>query len=205
MFISFEGLDGCGKSTQALLLKQRLETNGKRVLLLREPGGTKISEKIREILLDKIHSEMNPIAEIFLFSSARAQLVSEIIKPALQENDIVICDRYVDSTTAYQGFGRGISLESVRAINTIATQELLPDVTFFLDIPVHEAIHRRKKSRNENDRMEEAKISFFHNIYNGFLSIMNNEPQRFLRIDGMKSINDIHNEVWNIFTLHFKQ
>jgi len=203
MFISFEGLDGCGKSTQAQLLKQRFETEGENVLLLREPGGTIISEKIRDILLSKIHSAMIPVAEILLFSAARAQLVHEIIQPALQKNTVVLCDRYVDSTTAYQGFGRGIPHENVATINRIATQGLLPDITFFLDIPVSEAMNRRKTSRAEEDRMEDAEQRFFQNIYDGFLSIANNEPKRFTRIDGMLSITEIHNHIWEILTSRF--
>ena len=200
MFITFEGLDGSGKTTQIRLLAERLKTENHSVQVLREPGGTVISEKIREILLSKSHSEMSPIAEMLLFSSARAQLVYEIIQPLLKKNIIVICDRFVDSTTAYQGFGRGIALESISAINSIATQLLFPNITFFIDIPVNESLRRRRNSQKQLDRMEIGEEEYFHNIHRGFTYLLKNEPERFLRIDGMQTIESIHNDIWNILS-----
>ncbi len=203
MFISFEGLDGCGKTTQARLLKERYEADGNKVLLLREPGGTLIGEKIRNILLDNSHTRLIPRTEILLFSAARAQLVDEIILPALQQGSIVLCDRYVDSTTAYQGYGRGLQLDAVSFINDFATEHLLPDITFFIDIPIAETIHRRNTSRLIADRMEDAEMSFFQCLYNGFHWLHKKEPQRFIRIDGMKTIEDIHAEIWTILQKRF--
>ncbi len=138
MFITFEGLDFSGKSTQATILVEKLKKAHPVVHFLREPGGTKISERIRDILLDKKNLEMTDAAELLLFSAARAQLVKEVIVPALQRGEIVVCDRYYDSTTAYQGYGRGIDLDAVKSINRLATGGTDPDITFFVDIPVDE-------------------------------------------------------------------
>ncbi|MBM4166546.1 MAG: dTMP kinase [Ignavibacteria bacterium] len=205
MFLSFEGLDGCGKTTQVELLARRLTNIGHKVLVLREPGGTTISEDIREILLNKKNSSMFSATEMLLFSAARAQLVHEVILPSLKRNCVVICDRYVDSTTAYQGFGRGISQDTIRAINNIATQRLFPMKTFFIDIPVEEALRRRNNSRITTDRMEEAETIFFQHIFDGFHFIAQQEPQRLVTIDGMNSIDIVHQQIWNLVTQQFAQ
>ena len=131
MFITFEGIDCCGKSTQARQLATRLEESGREVLMLREPGNTRLSEHVREILLNKQYTEMNERTELLLFAASRAQLVAEVILPALADDKIVICDRFYDSTVAYQGYGRQLPLEDIIHINRIATQELVPDMTFF--------------------------------------------------------------------------
>jgi len=144
MFLTFEGIDFCGKSTQARLLVERLEKNHT-VRLIREPGGTRISEQLREILLDKRHLELTEVAELFLFEASRAQLVAEVIRPALERGEFVICDRYSDSTTAYQGFGRGVDIEAIARVNALATGGTEPDLTVVIDIPVEE-IERRKQS-----------------------------------------------------------
>ncbi len=156
MFITFEGLDFSGKSTQATILVEKLKRTHAVVHLLREPGGTGISERIRDILLDKKNLEMNDSAELLLFSAARAQLVKEVIVPALGREEIVLCDRYHDSTTAYQGYGRDLPLDAVKSINNLATGGLDPDLTFFIDIPVDEIERRKKKAGIMFDRMESS-------------------------------------------------
>ena len=198
MFITFEGLDYSGKTTQAKLLVERLKQLGKEVVFLREPGGTKISEKIRDILLDKQHLEMNQKAELFLFSAARTQLVSEIIFPALQRKAIVVCDRFHDSTTAYQGYGRGLNLHDIEAINLIATTGTTPDLTVLVDIEVKEIVRRRRAAGLSEDRMESAGSQFYENVREGYLTLAQTEPKRFLCINGMRPVQEIHNAIWNV-------
>ncbi len=198
MIISFEGLDFSGKTTQIKLLVEKLQRHKFSVVLVREPGGTAISEKIREILLDKKYSEMTEVAELFLFSAARTQLVSEVIIPAVQLGKIVICDRFVDSTTAYQGYGRGILIDAVQQINKLATHNTLPDITFFIDIPLSVITQRLIDSNSTTDRMEAAGKTFFEKTRAGYLSIAKTEPERFIIIDGNRDIDIIHDEIWQI-------
>lgn len=197
MFISFEGLDYSGKTTQAALLADVLKQAGKDVLLLREPGGTAISEKVRAILLDGEHGELTPVAEMFLFSAARNQLVRQVIGPALEKKKIVICDRFVDSTTVYQGYGRGLSLEDIKAVNRISTGGLAPDFTFFLDIEVEEMLRRRESARGTADRMESSGIEFYRRVRDGFWSIAQEAPERFIVINGTQPVDFLHNEIQN--------
>ena len=195
MFITFEGLDFCGKSTQVSLLKSYLESISQKTLLLREPGGTEISEKIREILLDKKNSRMVMEAELLLFSSSRAQLVRDVILPKLSEGQIVISDRFHDSTTAYQGFGRGIDLDFIEKLNSFVIQNALPDITFFIDITVQEA--KRRKELNQFfdlDRIEVSNDDFYTKVREGYLYVSKKE-KRFFRIDGTNSIEEIHKEI----------
>ena len=197
MFITFEGLDFCGKSTQAKLLKEYLEKNNKRVKILREPGGTNISEMIRDILLDTKNSEMFIETELLLFSSGRAQLVREVILPLLEENYFVISDRFHDSSIAYQGYGRGISIEAVTAIQNFAIQKALPDITFFIDLPVEEIENRKAKlETNSLDRIELSDTEFYNRVRNGYLK-MCDEQERFKIIDGNNSIEKKHEEIRN--------
>ena len=192
MFITFEGLDFCGKSTQVKLLKDYLIRNNKKVNVLREPGGTDISEKIRDILLDKDNSKMEIKTELLLFSSSRSQLVRELIIPLLKKGFFVISDRFHDSTTAYQGYGRGISLEFVRHLNKFVIKNALPDITFFIDIPVEEVIRRKSKiDLFELDRIELSKNNFYEKVRSGYHTIAE-EEKRFFKIDGTLSINKIH-------------
>jgi dTMP kinase len=199
MFITFEGIDCSGKSTQATLLAKRLEQSGHRVVLLREPGGTTISEQVRSILLDNKHKEMDRITEFLLFSASRAQLVKEVILPALHEDKTVVCDRFYDSSTAYQGWGRGINIEDVKRINHFATLGTVPDITFLIDIPPSESLRRKRlMSGSTVDRMEGSGLAFYEQVRNGYLAIAESEPERFFLIDGMKSVEEIAQEIWRI-------
>lgn len=198
MLITFEGLDFSGKTTQIKLLVEKLKDSGYNVVVVREPGGTPISEKIRDILLDKKNLEMTQIAEIFLFSAARNQLVNQIIKPALESEKVVICDRYYDSTTAYQGYGRGVNLDDVKRINKIATLGVVPDITFFVDIPIDEIKHRIEAAKSSMDRMESSGDSFYERVRQGYFEIAKSERERFHIIDGLKNVEAIHNDIWKV-------
>jgi dTMP kinase len=199
MLLTFEGIDFCGKSTQARLLVERLGS-GHAVRLIREPGGTRISERLREILLDKGHLELTRISELFLFSASRAQLVAEVIKPALQDNELVICDRFYDSTTAYQGYGRGIDREAISRINMLATQGTNPDLTFVIDIPVEELERRKMTAGNALDRMESSGREFYERVRAGYRE-MATTSQRIVVLDGTRSIQEIHDDIWRTLIL----
>jgi dTMP kinase len=195
MLITFEGLDYSGKSTQVKMLSDRITIKGHRVLVLREPGGTEIGEKIRKILLDKENISLTDASELFLFSASRSQLVKEVIIPALEGEMTVICDRYYDSTTAYQGYGRNIDLAAIEAINKSATDGLEPDITFFLDIPIREIEKRIARAKANRDRMESNDISFYERVRNGYLELAK-QHARYRVLDGLKSIDDLHDEIW---------
>ena len=197
MFITFEGVDFSGKTTQAQMLVDRLSRKHP-VCFLREPGGTPISERIREILLDRKNLELTDEAELLLFSASRAQLVTRVIRPALLRGETVICDRYYDSTTVYQGYGRGLDLDAVRTINTLATNGLAPDLTIVVDIPVGEIERRKHASGKKFDRMESSGREFFDRVRNGYLALCANEPQRVIRVDGLRPVEAIHADILNI-------
>ncbi|MDX9923691.1 MAG: dTMP kinase [Ignavibacteriaceae bacterium] len=193
MFISFEGLDFSGKSTQVDLLKNYFESNGKDVLLIREPGGTSISEKIRDILLDKKNSQMHIETELLLFTASRAQLVNEVIIPALNEGKIVISDRFHDSSIAYQSYGRGISLEFVKNLQNYIIRNVVPVLTFFIDVDIKEMFNRKNGILPfDLDRIELSDEQFYNKVRNGYLEIAKQE-ERFILINGTDSIEDIHN------------
>lgn len=197
MFITFEGIDFCGKSTQVELLKNYFERKGKSVQVIREPGGTEISEKIRDILLDKKNNKMFMETELLLFSASRAQLVREKINPFLEQGKIVISDRFHDSSTAYQGFGRGLPIDSVLNVHKLAIGETVPDITFIIDIPVEVAVKRKsEKTHQELDRIEVSSNDFFEKVRNGYLTISKKE-NRFRVIDGTQSIKTIHKLIIN--------
>ncbi len=196
-FISFEGIDFCGKTTQIKLLIERLERLEQSVHVVREPGGTAISEKIREILLNVAHAEMHPKTEILLYSAARAQLVHQEIIPLLEQKRLVIADRFFDSTTAYQGYGRGLDLQFINQLNRFAASELVPCRTFLIDVTPETALERRKASGRSDDRLEREHISFYQTIREGFLKLAAQHPQRFLVIPGEDSIEAIHEQVWS--------
>ncbi len=195
-FVSFEGLDFSGKTTQIELLVEKLRQFQIEPLVVREPGGTEISEKIREILLDCSHHQMHPRSEILLYSAARAQLVHQIIIPALEQGKRVIADRFFDSTSAYQGAGRGVEADFVRRLNDFATSGLTPYRTFFIDISPEEAERRRRQNSLTADRMESGGPEFYRKIRKGFLRMAGDEPKRFITIDGQQSPPEIATEIW---------
>ncbi|HTK83429.1 MAG TPA: dTMP kinase [Bacteroidota bacterium] len=197
MFITFEGIDGSGKTTQALLLVERLKSSGKTVVFLREPGGTTVSEKIRAILLDKQHLDLGQRTELLLFSAARAQLVDDVICPAIRSGNIVVCDRFYDSTTAYQGYGRGLNLEDVRSINRIATSGTVPDLTLLIQVAIQEIQRRRQSAGVADDRMESSGKEFYSRVQQGYDALASTE-KRVVVVDGMRSAEEIHQDIWNI-------
>ncbi|MDD3124909.1 MAG: dTMP kinase [Candidatus Kapabacteria bacterium] len=180
MFITFEGIDGCGKTTQIKLLAEYLDQKGIKNVMLREPGGVKISEEIRTLLLDA-HEKIEPITELMLFSAARAQLVETLLKPKLAAGISVLCDRFYDSTTAYQGFGRGLDVAMIDNINKAATGGLEPDLTIFLDISVAES--KNRTCRQIADRIEQSGDNFFERVRAGFIALSEKYPNRVKRIN----------------------
>ena len=201
--ITFEGIDGSGKSTQIQLLEAEFEKLGISYKTFREPGGTKLSEKIRTILLDKENIELYSNAESLLFSAARAQLTAEQIKPAIIKGEFVICDRFTDSTIAYQGYGRGLNINNLELINTIATDGLIPDITFILDIDPQKSTERLKTVNP--DRMEIAGIDFFKKIRYGYCQIREQNQSRCIVINGEKPQKDISKEIHHIIMKRFKK
>lgn len=194
LFITVEGTDGSGKTTQIGLIEGYLKEKGCDVVLTREPGGTNISEKIRSIILDARNSEMGYITEMMLYASSRAQLVSEVIKPAVESGKIVVCDRFVDSSYVYQGFGRGIDLKIIADINRIALDGAIPDITFFFDISPEVALKRRIDSTGA-DRIEKEKVDFHMRVYNGYKKLVMLYPERIKPIESCRAIGEIFDDV----------
>ncbi|RRR77895.1 MAG: dTMP kinase [Candidatus Viridilinea halotolerans] len=211
LFITFEGPEGSGKSTQARLLYERLQAMGYPVILTREPGGTRISELIRRILVDLRHTEMAPTTETLLFSAARAQLVSELVRPYLNTGGIVLCDRYADSTFAYQGYGLGRDLDELQAITTIATSGLQPDLTFYLDLDVEAGLQRKRSAR---DRVNEAKaapnytppvewnrldardLAYHQRVAAGFAELISNDPARWRQLSAEQPLETLAEAIY---------
>jgi dTMP kinase len=192
MLITFEGIDGSGKSTQIDLLKDKLQNAGHKVVVLREPGGTDISELIRGMLLNP-EIEIDPVTELLLFSSARSQLMAEKVKPLLAENAVVILDRFYDSTTAYQGYGRGsLPLEQVHQINAVASHSIAPDLTFYLKLSLEESAKRT--AHMQKDRMEKSGEAFFRRVIQGFDDLAEQED-RFVTIDASQSQDQVHTQI----------
>ena len=190
MFITVEGGDGSGKSTQIEILRGSLEAMELEVLVTREPGGTRISEEIRNMLLDPENSEMSPKTEMLLYAAARAQLVDQVIKPALDEGKVVICDRFLDYSIAYQAYGRGLG-DSVMAVNEPATGECMPDLTFFLEIDPQKATGRIKDRGEEKDRIEQEDDDFRGRVAEGYAELAEKYPERIVRIDATESVETI--------------
>ena len=200
LLISFEGVDGSGKSTQCKKLYHELLDRGFVVHLYREPGGTQISEKIRDILLDREHEEMAPIAEMLLYFASRNQLISEKVIPALERGEIVLLDRFVDSTLAYQGYGRDLGVEKIRQVAEVAIGEVMPHLTILVDTPLDTAAERMDD--RQLDRLEAENLSFKQRTRQGYLKLAEQEPGRFFVLDGTQSIEVLRDKVFDrVFSL----
>jgi dTMP kinase len=197
-FISFEGCEGSGKSTQAGLLANRLRSMGKTVVLTREPGGTIIGDHIRKILqYNKSSHNMTAECELLLFAASRAQHLREIIRPGLERGEIVICDRFLDSTRAYQGYGRKLSLELIAKVHQLAVGNCLPDLTLLIDVNPKTGLERTR-GRELFDRMENQALEFYDRAREGYLALARMEPKRIVVIRGERAINEIQSEIWKI-------
>ena len=197
LYITFEGADGCGKTTQLMLIAKYLKEHGTDVLVTREPGAKGLGEKLREILLN-YEGEVSSQAEAFLFLADRAQHMDVIIKPSVAAGKVVLCDRHTDSTVAYQGYGRGIDISRINMLNDIATGGRKPDLTIVFDVDVETSLARVGK---EKDRMENAGMEFFNRVRNGYLQIAKQEPERVKVIDATQSIEAIHIQVIKLINL----
>ena len=198
LFITFEGPDGSGKSTQIKLLAESLTGLGQNVLLTREPGGTEISEQIRKVLHDLRNQAMQPRAEILLYSAARAQLVGEKIKPHLAAGGIVLSDRYADSTLAYQGYGHGLDLETLRLITAFATDQLKPDLTLLFDVDPETGLQRRQASGGEWNRLDDYPLAFHQRVREGYLELARAEPERWVVLEAARDLEALQGEVQRI-------
>lgn len=199
LFVTFEGIEGCGKTTQINHLASFLRGISRSFLVTREPGGTEIGEQIRQILLTSDSVGMEPMAELFLYAAARVQHLSQAISPALREGKIVLCDRFADATVAYQGFGRRLDLAWVEEMNARAMGNVKPDLTFLLDLPVAEGLRRAWK-RMENrtakeDRFEKESLEFHQRVREGYLILARRDPQRIMILDGMRDEQTLHQEI----------
>lgn len=200
LFITFEGADGCGKTTQLMMLAKYLEEKGYDVLVTREPGAKGLGEKIREILLN-YDGEVSSQCEAFLFLADRAQHMDVIVKPAVEKGRVVLCDRHTDSTVAYQGFGRGLDINRINMLNNIATSGRKPDLTIVFDIDVETSM---KRVGTQKDRLESAGVEFHNRVRNGYIEIAHQEPERVKVVDASKLIENIHKDVIAIFNSYGK-
>jgi len=206
LFITFEGIEGCGKSTQVALLKDYIASGGARVVAVREPGGTKTGELVRSILLNSGGEGIDPWAELFLYEACRAQLVARVIRPALEEGATVLCDRFIDSTVAYQGFGRGLDVEAIKTMNALVTGGLVPDVTILLDCDeatgVNRALGRIEEAGGEDreDRFEKEALAFHRKVREGFIELCASEG-RIKRVDASGEIPSIHKKICDIIDI----
>lgn len=200
-FITFEGGEGSGKTTQIRQAGEFLRQQGIPCLITEEPGGTPLGQKIREILLNRNAFSIAPLSELLLFQASRYEHVETVIGPALKAGKVVLCDRYTDATIAYQGFGRGISLEQIQRLNDFATASLKPDRTFLFDMPVEAGLSRASQRMDQQqdqlreDRFEQEALAFHQRVRDGYLSLAQAEPERFIILDGTKSIDDLHQEI----------
>jgi len=203
IFITFEGIEGAGKSTQAKKLYEYFIKNKKKAILTREPGGTNTGKKIREILLTPIDEKFPAIAELMLYEADRNLHIHNIIKPNIQKGTNVICDRFTDSTLAYQGYARGLDINLIKKLNEIATENIKPDITFLIDIPVEEGLKRIKKERTI-DRIEQESIEFHRRLREGFIKIAGKNKDRIHIIDGLKNPDEIFLNILNTLKKKFK-
>jgi dTMP kinase len=198
MFITFEGPDGSGKSTQIKLLAEKLQARGRDVLLTREPGGTEIGEQIRHVLHDLKNKAMQPRAELLLYSAARAQLVGQVIRPHLAAGGVVLSDRYFDSTFAYQGYGHGLDLAALKAITLFATGGLTPDLTLLFDIDAETGLRRRQTNAAEWNRLDDYALEFHARVRVGYLELLQQEPTRWVKLDAAQNVEMLEAEVWEV-------
>jgi dTMP kinase len=204
-FITLEGPEGSGKTTQLRLLTPWLSAEGFEPLVTREPGGTPIGEQIRDLVHDCRHTEMAPETEILLYSASRAQHVAEVIRPALAGGRVVLCDRFFDSTYAYQGYGRGLSLEALRRITSFATQGLVPDLTLYLDVLPEVGLRRREESGEALNRLDREALAFHHRVRHGYLALMEEEPARWRSVDATGAIESIQTRLREIVLAWLQQ
>ena len=195
LFISIEGPDGSGKSTQIENIKKFFEDKNIEIVFTREPGGTAIGERIREIILDNSFKEMDPMTEAMLYAASRAQHVAQVIGPALEAGKVVVCDRFVDPSLAYQGFGRELG-DAVEVINSYAIGPYMPDVTFLMKLDPNEGKHRIQENRDTQDRLEHEKLAFHRKVYKGYLELEKRYPDRILGIDASRGIDEIRDEIY---------
>ena len=207
MFLTLEGPEGAGKSTQGRLLADAIRATGREVVLVREPGGTEVGERIRGLLLDPGHRNLAPRTEMLLFAAARAQLVAEVVRPALSAGLVVVCDRYVDASLVYQGVGRHLGVDVVRAVNEVGTDGLLPDLTILLDIDPAVGLDRARRTSGQaeqagrwdgGDRLERESLAFHEGVREGFLTLAGNEPRRIRVLDARGSVEDVHRAIWEL-------
>ena len=189
LFITFEGPEGSGKTTHIELLAAHMRSQNYRVLVTREPGGTKASSKIRELLLETEES-LSPLAELFLYEADRAHHVQRMLLPALNKGMIILCDRYTDSTLAYQGYGRGLHMATIESLNAAASDHLKPYLTILLDVPARRGLHLALRKKNRHDRLEKAGLAFHNRVRQGFLALARKEPRRFRVIKQQKTIEE---------------
>lgn len=198
LFISFEGCDGCGKTTALKLVEEKLNKNGVFPLMTREPGGSKIAEQIRNIILDKANTEEDIKTEALLYAASRRQHLIDVVLPALNSGNLVISDRYVDSSLAYQGYARGIGLEAVLSINNFAIDNLYPDLTFFLDLPPQEGLKRIQSRERDKDRLDVEKEEFHKRVYQGYQIVNEIFKDRIIKIDASKSPDEISDKIVSV-------
>lgn len=201
MFISFEGIDFCGKSTQIALLEKYFLSKGRKFKTVREPGGTDFSEQLREILLFSKH-DIDETTEIFLFSASRSYLVNHLINQEITSGNIVICDRFFDSTLAYQGYGRGGNISAIKSINSLAAGNTIPDITFFIDIPPEEMAKRSTGS--SRDRIEESGLEFYRRVAAGYKIIAAENPGRIVEIDGIRPVDEVFAKIIEVIEKYDK-
>jgi dTMP kinase len=196
-FLSIEGPDGSGKTTQARLLADHLRQAGHDVLLAREPGGTRVGDQIRQVLFSLDNKGMSPESEFLLFSASRAQLVREVLRPHLQRGGMVVCDRFADSSLAYQGYGHGLELEMVLAVTQLATGGLRPDLTVLLDLPAEDGLARRKQGGRWN-RLDDYDLEFHQRVRQAFLGLAAAESTRWVTVDGRPAVEEVQREIQRV-------
>jgi dTMP kinase len=201
VFISFEGIEGCGKTSQVELLAKHLSALGIPHVVTREPGGTRLGKPIRNILLDPGHSEMEPLTELLLYAADRAQHIAQVIRPALEAHQWLICDRFADATTAYQGYGRGQDLTLIQQLNSWATGGLWPHLSLLLDCPVEIGLDRARRRMTDNalvgreDRFEQQTLAFHQKVRDGYLELARKNPERFMILDATLELERLHEEI----------